>query len=820
MSDSAYGMFEVLAGSDTEQEREQRIAANKLAAAIYDVKDRFGQFVFAARDVNDFNDRIALCKDDMFKVVEPHLFPRTGVMRRICKQLKDEWRKTAEVMDTDETYHPSDDVMVPEGDFHAYQDRVDQGGPGKVDANVFTGEGTQHTGDPALTLFVKGKEAAGKHSDPWNELGPVLNEDTVVADPPELEWQNTPGYERATVKRVRGEEPERKPRHEAVRHFALWCQARGVKPNLDSLERYSSRGLSDKNYFTIAAALQRRADMTVDPTAGGSGGQAPQSLGDAATNAFSGGSGGQAPQPLEQAATDAFAGTQSPSPAVSGTPSLQDAAENAFAGRQGRRRTAAPDYLQKADQALTDLLNQRAEEFQTTIAPLQQALQVVQQAESEQQAANPFNVMPGGQINVMPGGGDPAAGGDPMGGGAPMDPSMGGGAPPMDPSMGADPSMGGGMPPADPAMGADPSGGEMPQDLQRQMMMQSKRGGHPKAEARLAGDNVRVADVVRAWEEWNAKKPQSGGLPTGGEVDYDNFARETGAGNRAIQKLKNHLQAPVVASKHEAAKKEAGVEDYQGHKIKTKKVKDRAGTPGTEVHINGQYHWTYPDHQGGHENAVKMTKRTIDDSIERPDAYEWSRKQGNRKEAWMGWGASQPGVHRVAGFDWDDYLNGYIAHAPGKFACVCGTEVAVPSGFQRCACGKQWNSYVIGTGGDRHEASAEKYLVREIPTRDNVIVASKGEDCDDDCDEDDDNSGDFAVFESDDKREKESSRDFARFVAEAYAAREAAIYKLTEPGELGEGEDPGTATMKQQPEDWAARNADGTFNQTRKRRSL
>jgi hypothetical protein len=122
---------------------------------------------------------------------------------------------------------------------------------------------------------------------------------------------------------------------------------------------------------------------------------------------------------------------------------------------EARRRTAAPDYLQKADEALTNLLNQKAEEFQQTIAPLQQALQTVQQAEQEAAAANPMNVMPpAGTVNVLPGQDQQGAGA--AGGG--MDPNalaglMGGGA------AGGDPMAGGGDP-----MGGDP-GQQDPQQM-------------------------------------------------------------------------------------------------------------------------------------------------------------------------------------------------------------------------------------------------------------------------------------------------------------------------------------------------------------------
>lgn len=97
-----------------------------------------------------------------------------------------------------------------------------------------------------------------------------------------------------------------------------------------------------------------------------------------------------------------------------------------------------------------------------------------------------------------------------------------------------------------------------------------------------------------------------------------------------------------------------------------------------------------------------------------------------RKQAWMGWGPdlATPAARKVAGWDWDDHLLAYTASRPEDFECHCGSRHQVP-GYSPCKCGKIWNSYVIGTGGDRHQASAEKYLVREIPSRPDVIVANR-----------------------------------------------------------------------------------------------
>ena len=100
-------------------------------------------------------------------------------------------------------------------------------------------------------------------------------------------------------------------------------------------------------------------------------------------------------------------------------------------------------------------------------------------------------------------------------------------------------------------------------------------------------------------------------------------------------------------------------------------------------------------------------------------------KVGSRKQAWSGWGPAQKKQHRAEGWEWDNHLNGYVSSkSPRQFQCSCGNAMAVP-GYTNCKCGKIWNSYVIGTGGDRHEAAAEKFICREIPVREDVIVAKK-----------------------------------------------------------------------------------------------
>ena len=75
--------------------------------------------------------------------------------------------------------------------------------------------------------------------------------------------------------------------------------------------------------------------------------------------------------------------------------------------------------------------------------------------------------------------------------------------------------------------------------------------------------------------------------------------------------------------------------------------------------------------------------------------------------------------HRVAGWDWDDHLNGFIAaEAAREFTCACGDNVPAP-GYTDCRCGKRWNTYTISANGSK------KMIAREVPVRENVVMARR-----------------------------------------------------------------------------------------------
>jgi hypothetical protein len=81
-------------------------------------------------------------------------------------------------------------------------------------------------------------------------------------------------------------------------------------------------------------------------------------------------------------------------------------------------------------------------------------------------------------------------------------------------------------------------------------------------------------------------------------------------------------------------------------------------------------------------------------------------------------------TRKVPGWRWDDHLSGYLSKEARAFTCSCGQKIASPS-YKTCGCGKVWNVYAIGDSHHLASDTAEVYIAREIPVRDNVIMANK-----------------------------------------------------------------------------------------------
>jgi hypothetical protein len=210
---SDFGLFEAELDASTAPERVRRQASTKLANAIDEVRDRYGDFLLTASGKDEFEDRWFYAKNDIRKTAETHVFPNTGTMRRIHDALKrefvacdcdhDDEKKDKDHNDssdqgggytarrrTAEEFHGD---LIPEDNFDGYLDSVDQGAPERVE-NADFGQGGDTGSD-------RGREA----------------------------------------------------RRVALEMYTDWAEGNGMKvAKLATLEHYADTGISDNTYHLLA----------------------------------------------------------------------------------------------------------------------------------------------------------------------------------------------------------------------------------------------------------------------------------------------------------------------------------------------------------------------------------------------------------------------------------------------------------------------------------------------------------------------------------------------------------------------------------------
>lgn len=155
---SDFGLFDSLETSGSEKKIASKQSQQKLAAAIYDVKDKYGEFLYAATALDEFHDRVALVKNDMMKTVDNHLMPVTSVMRRVVKACKDEWRMRL-ADDHQTTPTPTPGAASAQGTYEAPQAVNVTPLPGTNYINL----GQDSTAQGALNSFLGMKTACGPY---------------------------------------------------------------------------------------------------------------------------------------------------------------------------------------------------------------------------------------------------------------------------------------------------------------------------------------------------------------------------------------------------------------------------------------------------------------------------------------------------------------------------------------------------------------------------------------------------------------------------------------------------------------------------------
>lgn len=501
-------IFDVASAGNDEQRLVKQTAADKLDEAVYDVRTKFGAYLFQAADLDGFNDRAKIAYVDICQAIEPHMHARKGVHRRVMKTLEREWRqrraedvhggvggepgfadsqvghaggpsgvasgpgpqgnldallgtgagklvsqgrlacypgcdeneehankfhqdkedkearrKHAEFEDdqnrpelvVEETYEShTSEPLKPEGDFDAYKDSVDQGAESKVDHDFVDGGGEvrQHdeNGDHNFVPTVTGSRFPEYQriarmlladGDP-TATAPLPGAATPSASPPGFGGLATPPADTSATMAGSGT-PVISPVTASREYQAIARILQADVPGLPvPAPESGGAGLGTGNtvpFSNVGPQIQ---------TPGGGGvsgiiGSPTQSVVSPMDKAGSHKGHRWASKAVIQ---DGTKGARLRLVAVCADQGVLDA-------KVSRAITALikvgdRNYLQQADEAITKVLNEKAEEFQNTIAPLQQALQTIQQAE---QLANPLNVNPpAGTINVMPQQQDPAAG--------------------------------------------------------------------------------------------------------------------------------------------------------------------------------------------------------------------------------------------------------------------------------------------------------------------------------------------------------------------------------------------------------------------------
>jgi hypothetical protein len=689
------GVFDVALTSDDERRIAKTAAQDKLAAAIYDVRQLHGDWLFGATDISGFRDRVAMCRTSICHTIEPHVHAGIGVQNRVIKAMEREWRQRQAC------YPGCDENEAHAAKFH--KDKSDDSGEKEArrrqayeyygDENPNVPIVSSNPGTPAQEAHIPGSlgfkpsgEAVQFHN------GARYAEFEDQPDHPELHTKETyqdhegeelipEGNFEGYKDRVDQGTPEKVDNH-------AFIPGAHDQQHTDSGDHNFVNKVTGSREFQTLYAMLRQADDTTgnDPNAGVSGtGAAPGAAAPPAPNMTTStspaGAAGAAspatpamPAPPMNTGMPMTASTEyremvamlanekavnwaRTAVAQGGSLSARVRLLEAARGRgidaivdafvpvySNRRKCADRNYLQQADEALTKVLNEKAEEFQNTIAPLQQALITIQQAE---QLSNPLAVQPpAGTVNVLPQGAAGAGGQAPQGAG-------GLGADPAAAMLAGQQPAGGQQMAASLHQAADPlapglrvwhdnHGGNKPTGTTTKTWVDPEQGTmhgvhwddgtegeHPSHELNTHGERVgsrrpfdwsrvgnvnddggpyepraphgspedmanrgyietyqgrpvpkgrsihepgvideimkqpapqvpRRANVTDEYQNWLKKKP---GLPTGGQVDVDNFVQQKHVGPRAQQTLTQAQGLPTepkVARRRRRAISEPG----------------------------------------------------------------------------------------------------------------------------------------------------------------------------------------------------------------------------------------------------------------------
>lgn len=276
---SDYGIFEADAVAQAEPRRQARTAAVKLSAAIHEVRDLYGPFLFASSGKDEFDDRWHYSKADIRATVNTHIPPVTGIMRRVHEALRREFAAELDPDrrdDDDETVEDKaedrkdDDRTINDRQYDKVKDN-DKNVEDEVESN--SGDGSDAQGDHPDTTEEDRKKDQKKDSrrrragldgdepalkpagdfdrylDHVDEGGPEKVEAHDFGDSDDTGSDKSGGHE---AKRI------------AVDLYEDWAKSNGMRvASLGTLEHYADTGIDDPTYFLLAGLI-RQADDDCD----------------------------------------------------------------------------------------------------------------------------------------------------------------------------------------------------------------------------------------------------------------------------------------------------------------------------------------------------------------------------------------------------------------------------------------------------------------------------------------------------------------------------------------------------------------------------
>ncbi|QIG58301.1 hypothetical protein SEA_SKOG_149 [Gordonia phage Skog] len=722
-----------------------RQASHQLQSAVQAVAGTYGKFLFAATGLDDFDDRWHLSKKDIRKTVEAAgLFPNTGSMRRVQAALKRAYkdtgrhqRRTADnthpEMDLDQTFVAREDVdLIPKDDWEGYKDSVSQGAEEKADRNFGEGgdSGKDRHASMAVTVYADWARSNGLRVASFNslalyaEVGVPEDEQRIIAqfiqaadeddddkddDGPDITVEVDSDDSDDDDDSDEGDEDSADDESDDDDSDDDESDDTVDADESDDEETKDKPAFLTASYWGFTAASDDDQDDAP-----------PSDDAPPADDAPAGPPADDAGPPAPDAGADP---TAPPAPDAGLPPAAEGAPPAPPAGPAPTENQPAEDaLLDTALQSVQQMMDRETQEYQQIMGPLSEALQAIDYAAQVEQANNPLDVTPPeGTVDATPG----AAAPEPE---VPeqQEPAAPPQAPPFQPKAARE------------AAFRIAKTFDMPSSVYERVVTAMSTADYREVTRAVASlpqaPRQRVASALV--ELYSRTNPTFSAhrFYLAAKVDPRPFVGSStreGGDKKHWSDSDTSQQSGTWAPKDKGEDRPNGKDAFGNPKDdekdseKPKAVKKKSGGV-----VDDWEHWS----QGRSGKGLNLGgDAEIDEFLNDKSGYGSRASEILHREKGVaphpheaktaGFFDMPSSARKVAGWDWDGRLNGYVAKTARLFQCSCGEPIQTPS-YTNCRCGKIWNSYAVGNGGDGHTASVDMFICREIPQRAGVVMAN------------------------------------------------------------------------------------------------